>query len=120
MLERLPSSTTHDHSHARGLQDAEENGPNLPPRHSARTLPPYSPMLDCVEHAISAFKAELKRTLEESRPALLQLTHGERMASLAMQSEMAIRVITVDKCAKWFGKTQTYLEAAMAMEDIIM
>lgn len=77
-------------------------------------------MLNCVEHAISAFKAELRKTLEESRPNLLELTHEQRIVSLAQQSEMAVHVITADKCASWFRRTQTFLPAALAMEDIMM
>ena len=106
--------------HARALKTREENGPNLPLQHRVKNLPPYSPMLSCVEHAISAFKAELKKTLEERRPILLEMNHQERMANLAQQTEMAVHVITADKCANWFRRTQTFLPACLGMEDIIM
>ena len=97
--------------HARGLKDAEENGPNL---------------------ASILSDAKLGRTRDQCFQSRLEEDVGRKSASssaaspwredaeFAQQSEMAIRVITVDKCANWFGKSQTYLAPAMAMEDIIM
>jgi len=107
-------------SHVRATKPVEENGPSLLPQHSVKHLPPYSPMLSCVEHAISAYKAELKKTLEESRPLLLQMSHQERMVNLAQQSEAAVHVITANKCANWFRRTQTFLPACLNNEDIVM
>lgn len=107
-------------SHAHATNPVGENGPNLLPQHAVKHLPPYSPMLSCVEHAISAFKAELKKTLEESRPILLEMSHQQRMVNLAQQSEMAVHVITPDKCANWFQKTQAFLPACLSFEDILM
>ena len=70
-------------------------------------LPPYSSMLSMVEKAISAFKAELRRTLEEARSRLLEMTHDERMASLAQFAEMVVTTVTHEKC----NHTQGYLPA---------
>ena len=88
---------------------------NLPPSQEIRRLPPYSPMLTLVENAISAFKADLKRTLEESRPLLLDMSHDERMALLSQFSEMAIAAITPEKCTQWFNPTQGYLPQCLGM-----
>lgn len=93
---------------------------HLPPNQEMRRLPPYSPMLSLVENAISAFKASLKRTLEESRPLLLDMTHDERMACLSQFAEMAIAAITREKSVEWFIHTQGHLPACLAMTDIHM
>ena len=93
---------------------------NLPPGQELRRLPPYSPMLSLVENAISAFKAALRRTLEESRPLLLEMTHDQRMASLSQSAEMAITAVTPEKSAEWFYHTQAHLPACLEMADIHM
>ena len=83
-----------------------ENGPNFQDRnHEVANLPPYSPFLNPVEHAISAFKAVLKKQLEEIRPQLLNKVHDLRMAHLAQLSEQAMTAITPAKSRNWFGRT---------------
>lgn len=65
-------------AHRRPGKEANLRGAQI-----VRMLPPYSPMMNICENAISTFKAALKRSLEEARPNLLTMQHGERMAQLA-------------------------------------
>lgn len=60
---------------------------SLPLHVSIMYWPPYSPFFNLVEQAISAFKAELKKALEEIRPQLLDEDRDHRMAHLAQLSE---------------------------------
>ena len=69
------------------------NGPRLQDEQSVHYLPPYSPMLNIVENAISCFKATLKRSLEEARPAMLQMEHDERMVQLTGMAELSFDAI---------------------------
>ena len=61
-----------------------------------------------------------RRTLEESRPLLLEMTHDQRMASLSESAEMAIAAVTPEKSAEWFYHTQAYLPACLEMADILL
>ena len=104
------------HRRALGAQ-----GPQFDDRpHDVRNLPPYSPFLNLVEQAISAFKAELKKTLEEIRPQLLDEDHDQRMAHLAQLSEQAVEVITPEHARNWYALTQQHIPSCLQMENIFM
>ena len=81
--------------HRMAHRPVDEGGPVVPIHHSIRALPPYSPFLNMVELAISAFKAMLKRHLEEIRPQLIDgNNHEERMAILVQLAEQSVAAIT--------------------------
>lgn len=88
--------------------------------HYLRALPPYSPFLNPVEHAFSAYKAHLKRELEETRSHLLTESHDNRMAILAQLGAQALVAITPDASRNWFHHTQRKLTACLQNEDIFM
>lgn len=105
-------------AHLRALGN---QGPQFADRpHQVRRLPPYSPFLNLVEQAISAYKAMLKRDLEEIRPQLLDEEHDQRMAHLAQLSEQSIVAITPQHARHWYGLTQRNIPACLQMQDIIM
>lgn len=105
-------------AHRRALGD---QGPRFADRpHNLRNLPPYSPFLNLVEQAISTFKAQLKRTLEEIRPQLLVEPHDYRMARLAQLSEQAVAAITPEYARNWYALTQQRILACLQMQDIFM
>ena len=85
-----------------------------------RMLPPYSPMLNIVENAISYYKASLKRSLEEVRDNLLASNHDERMVTLAGLAETHLDAIRPEMAPAWFRKMQTYISACLHMEEILM
>ena len=74
-----------------------------------RMLPPYSPMLNIVESAITCLKAALKRALGEARPHLLAATHDERMVTLTGLVESNLPTIQPDMAPAWFRKSQSYI-----------
>jgi hypothetical protein len=100
----------------RGAADAE-----LRETQMLQKLPPYSPMLNIVENAISVYKAAMKRVLEEARPHLLLMTHEERMAQLAGMAEAHTEDIQPHMAPGWFRRLQSFVPAAcIRMEDILM
>lgn len=105
--------------HGRAQLSAADGGPQIPEIHPRRHLPPYSPFLNIVEMAFSAFKASLKRQLEEVRPQLLQQQHQQRLATLVQLAEQSVAVITPEKCVSWFNHTQRYLPQCLAYDDIL-
>lgn len=106
------------HGHAQRQPD--DGGPQIPLHHRRRPLPPYSPFLNVVEMAFSAFKASLKRHLEDVRYQLLQQPQQERLATLAQLAEQSTEVVTQEKCTAWLAHTQRYLPGCLAEEDILM
>lgn len=106
------------HSGANLRQD--EGGPNLRPKHQCVYLPPYSPFLNIVENAISAFKWSLKNSLEEVRNQLLDQQHETRLATMTQLAEQAAEVITPAKAASWFTHSQRYVPACLQGTDILM
>ncbi|XP_072168667.1 uncharacterized protein [Diadema setosum] len=99
------------------------------PRIHLKRLPPYSPFLNCVEMAHSAFKAAIKRDL--ARPELQQRL-GDRGAAqeagvnlqewrINLIQQAARRntdAITQEKAIRWFNHTQTYLPRCLARQEI--
>ena len=80
------------------------NGPQILPLQDLRPLPPYSPMLNIVENAISVFKAALKRDLVRKRPRLFQMTHEQRMARLRhLAVAVGVPAIQPHMGANFFG-----------------
>ena len=92
--------------HGRAQLPAADGGPRIPENHFRRYLPPYSPFLNIVEMAFSAFKASLKRQLEEVRSQLLQQQQQQRLAILVQLAEQSVAVITPEKSMSWFNHTQ--------------
>jgi transposase len=96
---------------------------------SVKRLPPYSPFLNPVEMAHSAFKAGVKRAL--SLPAM-QNRVGDRDAAteagLNMQGWRArlleevaaenVDIITPEKCHRWYNHAQTYLPRCIGRQVI--
>ena len=85
-----------------------------------RMLPPYSPIMNIVENAISTFKASLKRALEEARPNLLTMQPADRMIQLSTLAEAHVTVIQPSMAEAWFRKMQGYIPRCLQMEDIVM
>ena len=107
-------------SHRQAHNDVDHGGPVLLAGQEVHALPPYSPFLNPVEQAISAFKAMLKRQLEEVRHELLNLQHQERMALLAQLSEQAVVAITPEASRNWYNHTQRKIPACIQLQDIFM
>ena len=80
-------------AHRRALDNQGPQFVDTP--HQVQNLPPYSLFLNCclVEQAISAYKAMLKRSLEEIRGQPLTAEHDQRMAHLARLLEQSIVTI---------------------------
>lgn len=106
--------------HARADHEPNNGGPQLPFNHFRQRLPPYSPFLNIVEMAISAFKASLKRQLEEVREQILREPQAQRLAILTQLAEQSTGVITAAKAAAWFSHAQRYLPKCIEREDILM
>ena len=104
-------------AHRRALTN---DGPNLQPQQEVKAIPPYSPMLNIVENAISTFKASLKRELEAARPELIQKSHHEQMIQLAVMSEVALQSIQPEMGVNWFRHLQRYLPSCFLLRDILM
>ena len=85
-----------------------------------KMLPPYSPMLNIVENAISTFKASLKRALEEARPNLLSMQHADRMIQLTILAEAHVAAIQPNMVEAWFRKMQSYIPRCLQMDDVVM
>ena len=86
---------------------------------SLRMLPPFSPFLNIVENAISAFKAAIKNDISRSEMQLEmnnrimarqeRISLGEyRKGVLLAAAERNIYTITIRKCNSWFRHMQTY------------
>ena len=99
------------------------------PRIHLKFLPPYSPFLNCVEMARSAFKAAIKRDL--ARPEWQQRVADREAAQEAGVNLQEWRVnlvqqaarrntdaITQEKAIRWFNHTQTYLPRCLARQQI--
>ena len=105
---------------------------NIPPDFNnvaIRRTPPYSPFLNPVEMAHSAFKAAVKRTLSQPEWQARVGDLGEaREAGLNMQAWRAtlleevaqqhVDVLTQEKCARWYNHAQTYLPRCIAHQEI--
>lgn len=104
-------------AHRRALTN---EGPHLQPQQAVKALPPYSPMLNIVENAISTFKAALKRELEAARPEMIQKHHNEQMIQLAMMVEIALQSIQPEMGVSWFRHLQSYLPSCFLLRDILM
>ena len=117
-----PVTYIFDNASCHGKADREVNdgGPQIPDNHFIKRLPPYSPFLNVVEMAFSAFKASLKRHLEEVRNQLLHETQAQRLAILTQLAQQSVEVITPGKATAWFTHTQSYLARCVAQEDILM
>lgn len=94
-----------------------------------KRLPPYSPFLNPVEMAHSAFKAGVKRLLglqewqarvgDHQAAAADGLTmQGWRARLLVEAAQENVDEITHEKCQRWFHHSQTYLPRCMAREEI--
>ena len=104
-------------AHRRALTD---NGPNHLPQQEVKSIPPYSPMLNIVENAISTFKASLKRELEAARPQIMNKSHQDQMTDLAMLTEISLQSIEPGMGAGWFRHLQRYLPPCILLRDITM
>lgn len=106
--------------HLRALQPNIPGGPQLPAQHSTRRLPPYSPFLNMVENAISAFKSHLKRRLEAERPEMIGESVNTQRARLSQLAEEAVVAITPQKSRNWFNRTHQFLPRCLDRIDILM
>ena len=98
-------------------------------QHVVRSLPRYSPFLNITEMAISSLKSAVKRNLssletqrsfsdrERARQEGITL-QKMRLNILKKEIEENIDVITRDKCLKWFGHSQTYMDRCLQKIDI--
>lgn len=94
-----------------------------------KRLPAYSPFLNPVEMAHSAFKAGVKQTLAlpawqarvgdvaAAREAGINL-QGWRARLLEEVAQQHVDVITPEKCARWYNHAQTYLPRCIARQQI--
>lgn len=105
---------------------------NIPPDFNnvvVRRTPPYSPFLNPVEMAHSAFKAAVKRTLSQPEwQARVGDLEAAREAGLNMQAwratlleevaQQQVDVLTPEKCAQWYNHAQTYLPRCITRQEI--
>ena len=88
-------------------------------QHVLRFLPPYSPFLNIVENAWSAWKAALKAELAEARAHIIEMPFQERLAALIQLGEQNLNVITLYKIQAWYRKTTTYIHRCLNFEDFL-
>lgn len=107
------------------------NNPAIPgPNSELKKLPPYSPSLNIVEQAISAFlkaviKAEISRpeqqeqmnNREEARRQGIALGNF-RTQLLLHTMQRNIGTITAAKCVQWYRLMQTYIPRCLNSEEI--
>ena len=116
-------------SEAAGMQRATfifDNAPchrrareaNLFALHQFRFLPPYSPFLNLAENAFSAWKAAVKRNMEEVRDEMLQQRHQQRLATLAQISAQNLTAITPELCHTSWRKMRLLIPRCLRLEDI--
>ncbi|XP_072169722.1 uncharacterized protein [Diadema setosum] len=93
-----------------------------------RSTSPYSPFLNPVEMAHSAFKAAVRRTLSlpewqariGDRAAAREagvILQGWRARCLELVAEANVNAIAADKCARWYNHAQTYLARCLARQE---
>ena len=67
-------------------------------QHEVLYLPAYSPFLNIAENCFAAWKAALRRTLEDVRDQMLQQPHAERLATLTQLAEQNLDAVTAELC----------------------
>ena len=93
-------------------------------------LPPYSPFLNPVEHAISCYKAAIKRiisqqnwqssiTLAAAQEAGVPLT-TYRLNRLTEVANECLTEITVIKCLHWYNHTYSFLTRCINKEHVLL
>ena len=108
---------------------AHRNPAILGPNSKFRKLPPYSPLLNIFEQAVSALKATIKADISRSEIQVQMkdraearrqgLALGNYRAQLLLQALQGnIGTITVAKCGQWFRFMQTYLARCSNNEAI--
>ena len=80
----------------------------------------YSPFLSIVENFFSIWKAGAKRRLAELHDHLLNQTHQERMAAVAMVAEVAITDLTVDHAVAAFRHLSARLTECFDRVDMFV
>ena len=108
---------------------AHHNPGNPGPNTELKKLPPYSPLLNIVEQAISSLKAAIKADIrcpeiqremnnrDEARRQGIPIGHY-RMQLLMEALQRNAGTITVAKCTQWFRFMQTYLPHCINREVI--
>ena len=108
---------------------AHRNPATPGPYSELRKLPPYSPLLNIVEQAVSALKAAIKSDISrpknsstDERLSWSQTSRtclGRIRTQLFLQAlQRNIGTITVAKCGQWFRFMQTYLPRCINNEAI--
>ena len=94
-----------------------------------KLLPPYSPFLNPVENAHSAFKAQVKKLMarpewqrrvddrEAAREEGINLQQM-RLNLLLQIGQLSIGVITPEKCVQWCQHSQTFFPRCLARQPI--
>lgn len=93
-------------------------------------LPPYSPFLNPVEHAISCFKAAIKRSIGQQQWQHSLTSENAREAGVSQQAYRLNRLrevaneslseITPMKCLHWYNHTYSYLSKCFSQEPILL
>ena len=114
-LGNVPATIVFDNAPChRGARNAVLHG-----QHVLRFLPPYSPFLNIVENAWSAWKAAFKAQLAESRAHILEMPFQERLPVLIQLGEQNLGVLTLPKIQAWYRKTTTYIHRCINLEDFL-
>lgn len=108
------------------------NAEMLYENHLIKKLPPYSPMLNCIENAFSCLKLRVKAVLSERMVEILDrraaadagvtLTAYRTgiLRSIVVEAVMDENVLTPVKCQNWHNRVLGFLPACLGLNDIIM
>ena len=108
------------------------NNPAIPgPNTELKKLPPYSPLLNIVEQAISSLKAAIKANIscpeiqeemnireEARRQEIAPGNYPTRLLQQALQQN--IGTITAAKCGQWYRFMQTYLPQCLNINNEVI
>jgi hypothetical protein len=86
--------------------------------HTIRYLPPYSPFLNPIEAAFSAFKADVKARW--NAPGFIKgYAYPECRSALISVLESSLNVITAVKCRAFYRHSSSYMAKCIQKTDIL-
>ena len=99
--------------------------------HRTKKLPPYSPILNAVEHAFSTLKASVKRQLNDKMEEILNreaaaaqslplTTYRSRILRQIVTGSLEGDVVTRQMCQNWQNRVLGFVPRCLERQDIIM
>lgn len=87
--------------------------------HVIRYLPAYSPFLNVAENCFAAWKAAVRRTLEDVRDQMLRQRHAERLAVLTQVAEQNMDSVTPQLCIHSHNAIRRLIPRLLRGEDLL-